>query len=205
MIAVPIREKTNKALIDQIKSAQKTADIIEIWFDELNEKPDLKEIFKAIKKPVIYKTTKNINYDVLKIGIEYIDIDISEAKKEIDNIKKQYKDTKIIVSFHDFQKTPTRSQIKKIIREMLKKGADIPKIATFANTVEDSLMLISLLSEFKEDKQKAIIIGMGKNGRIVRLTGHILGNYLIYAAISKGKATANGQMTVAEIKKIITF
>lgn len=204
MITAVIKTKSLKILKDEIKKAKK-ADLIEIWFDELDiNKIDLKALLKSIKKPVIYKYTgpaENIEL-VLSSGAAYIDLDLSTPKKTIENIKKNHQNTKIILSFHDFEKTPKTGTIESILKRMRQKGADISKVATLAKTFEDSLRLLAILSKQEE---KTIIIGMGEKGKITRLTGHLLGNYLMYAATSNSTKTADGQLTIDEMQSLIKF
>jgi 3-dehydroquinate dehydratase type I len=42
---------------------------------------------------------------------------------------------------------------------------------------------------------------MGKEGKISRIISPLVGSYLTYAALTKGKETAPGQITVSELKK----
>jgi len=204
MITAVIRTKSLKILKNEIKKAEK-ADLIEIWFDELDiNKIDLKALLKSIKKPVIYKYTgpiENIEL-VLNSGAAYIDLDLSTPKKTIENIKNAHPNTKIILSFHDFKTTPKTGAIESILKRMRQKGADISKVATLAKTFEDSLRLLATLSKQEE---KTIIIGMGEKGKITRLTGHLLGNYLMYAATSNSTKTADGQLTIDEMQSLIKF
>jgi 3-dehydroquinate dehydratase-1 len=87
---------------------------------------------------------------------------------------------------------------------MKKHHADIVKIATFANDMTDSLRMLHLLSKISP-KQKAILICMGRKGRITRTAGHLFGNYLMYAPLSLREKTADGQITAKELKEIQTL
>jgi 3-dehydroquinate dehydratase/shikimate dehydrogenase len=51
----------------------------------------------------------------------------------------------VILSFHDFQGTPSAAQLQRLAREMYDAGADIVKIATMANDITDSATVLSLL------------------------------------------------------------
>lgn len=208
MICVPIKQKSFLQLLNKVKTAQKTADMVEIWFDEIEDltAENLKKIFQIKKKPYLYKSLGDYG-KIEKILIckpEYIDLDLSVQPNIIQRIKKNFPKTQIILSFHDFQKTPTENQLRKIIRKMQLKKADIVKIATTAKNFTDSLTMLSLLEKLQSEKQKAICLCMGKEGLITRTAGHLFGNYLMYAPLNSKEATAAGQITLPELKKILT-
>lgn len=193
-ICAPIKKKAS------LSQAQKVADLIEVWFDEL---PSISEIFANKKKPFIYKVTNPKNIEkVLQHKPEYIDLDISTPKKTIQKIKEKYPKTTIIISFHDFDRTPDIKILRKTALKILSKGADIIKIATHAKEFKDSLQMLSFLSELTQKGHKAICICMGEKGRLTRAAGHLFGNYLMYAPIKKSEATAKGQIDAYELKKI---
>ncbi len=207
MICVPIKKKTPASLIKYLNEAQKKADLVEIWFDEIKlSDENLTEIFAAKKRPFIYKVSKdqqNIeNILSQKQKIEYIDIDLGSQKSLIEKVKKVSPKTKIIISFHDFEKTPSDRELDKLAQKILHKGADIIKIATQAKGLSDSLRMLNLLKGLNAKKKKAICICMGKEGELTRATGHLFGNYLMYAPLKPSDKTAPGQIPLAELRKI---
>ncbi|MDA1060724.1 MAG: type I 3-dehydroquinate dehydratase [bacterium] len=207
MICIPIRQKKISSLLKRLTEAQKTADLVELWLDEIEiNETNLNKIFKVKKKPFIYKVSegsKNIE-KILSKGnkIEYIDLDLQSPKSIIGRVKKLSCKTKIIISFHDFEKTPSDSELGKISRKILSKGADIVKIATQARNLSDSLRMLNFLKKLSDKKQDSICVCMGKEGKITRLAGHLFGNYLMYAPLNKKDSTADGQITISELKKI---
>ena len=202
MICIPICKKTAKGALEAFKKAKKEADVVEVWFDEIKSPSDkeLAEFFKT-KTSIIYKYQGGEALErVLEYKPSYVDIDLETPKAVISKIKKLSPKTKIIISHHDFKETPELKKINSIAKRMKQKGADIIKIATMANKITDSIKMLSFLSQ---QKNKAIIVCMGKEGRITRTTGHLFGNYLMYASLSAKESTAEGQITVSEFKKII--
>ncbi len=200
MICTPIKKKTIGPLIKAIKEAQKHVEILEVWFDELTsiKDNDLKKIFAAKKKPFIYKCENTENLEaILKYKPEYIDLDVDTPAKFIKKIgSKAIK----IISSHNFKETPPLKDLKALAKKIKSKGADIIKIATQANEFEDSIRMLSVLSELHAHEQKAICICMGEKGQITRTSGLILGNYLMYAPIKDFDASAPGQLTVKQLK-----
>ncbi len=206
MICIPIKKKTVTGVLHTLTKT-KEADLVEIWFDELNSlsEQNIKLIFKSAKKPILYKSSGDLKKieQVLASGPKFIDLDVSTKKATIKKIKTLSPKTQIILSHHDFKRTPTTKELKKIVSQMTNKGADINKIATFANSLADSLRVLELLTE---QKIPAIFICMGKYGEITRTTGHLFGNYLTYAPLSEKDKTAPGQVVLKkliEIRKLI--
>ncbi len=200
MICAPIKKKTTSSLIKAIKEAQKYVEVVEVWFDELkslNDK-DLKNIFAIKSRPFIYKCQNLENLDtILKFKSEYIDLDIETSSKIIKKIGPK---TSLIISHHNFKETPSTTALKALAKKIKSKGAGIIKIATQANDFEDSIRMLSLLSELHEKGEKAICICMGEKGQITRTAGLTLGNYLMYAPIKESDASAPGQLTVKQLQ-----
>ncbi|MEK7086084.1 MAG: type I 3-dehydroquinate dehydratase [Patescibacteria group bacterium] len=204
MICVPINKNSTRKLLPVLKKAQKVADIVEIWFDTGN----FEEISEKIYVPVIYKVTKpnlkRIKLILRKIPrIHYIDFDIQTKNSLIKAVKNISPKIKIILSYHNFKKTPEIKELQKIVKKMIEKKADIIKIATHAKTYQDSVSMLGFLSQITTKGQTAICLCMGIFGRLTRLTGHLFGNYLMYAPMEKSGKTAPGQVTVKELKQII--
>lgn len=209
-LCVPISKTKFKDVVFALKQAEKEADVVEIWFDEILDLDSMSElqIAKISKKPLLYKVTK-INetkiehlLEVIK-NIQYIDFDLSTDINFLKNIKEKFPKIELIISHHDFKKTPTNNELKSIVEIMFTKGADIAKIATKANKLSDSINMLSLLSHLTKEGRRAICLCMGKPGRLTRITGHLVGNYLMYAPLEEKESTAPGQLTIKELKKIL--
>lgn len=209
-ICVPIKQSKNKSVLKELKLARKSADVIEIWFDEIIDFNDqnARLIQESATKPLLYKVT---NFSVKRISnilklikkIDYLDMDIEADRKLIAKVKKAFPHIQIIISCHNFKNTPPLSELHKLAEQMQKIPADIIKIATLANSYSDSLRMLSFLSQQNHQKQKFICLCMGEYGRLTRLAGHLVGNYLMYAPMRAAHRTASGQITIQELKKIL--
>ena len=51
---------------------------------------------------------------------------------------------KIILSHHDYEETPSDEVLEALVSVMYKDGADIAKVATTAQTIQDSARLLAL-------------------------------------------------------------
>lgn len=193
-----------------LKKAKKEADVVEIWFDDIKDlsEQDELQIAKNSKQDLLYKVTK---IDISKIShilsviknIKYIDFDISTDENILNKIKEKFPKIQLIISSHNFEKTPSQSELENLVEIMFTKGADIAKVATKANELVDSLRMLGLLSQLSAQGKKAICLCMGKHGRLTRIAGHLVGNYLMYAPLDKKESTAPGQLTLKELKEII--
>jgi len=206
-LCVPINQIKFKDVLSNLRKAQKEADIIEIWFDRIDDL-NVDKLISISSKPILYKVTK-LNFGVIDNllseikNISHIDFDLATDQKIIQRIKNKFPNLKVIISQHDFKKTPDQNKLSTLIETMFLHGADIAKIATQANKLEDSINMLSTLSHFTKNDKRTICLCMGKHGYLTRVTGHLFGNYLMYAPINKKDSTAPGQITLKELKKII--
>lgn len=196
MICIPVRENKMSKVLSQMLKIK--SDCIEVWLDEIADL-DVRKLMKAAKKPLIFKITKKYDtLSALKTKVDFLDIDIKTNPEMIKNLKRKCK--KLIISFHDYKKTPPQKKLEEIIKKEFALGADIAKVSTLAKSMEDNVKVISLLTKFKD--KKIIAVCMGARGKASRVAGLILGSYISYASSGKGRETAKGQMTFEEINKI---
>lgn len=185
-------------VLAQITKAKTKAAILEIWIDDI-EDLNIDKLTKSAKTKLIIKAVRKITaLNDIKDKIAFIDIDLKTSPKLIRKIKTKCE--KLIISFHDYKKTPGQKKLIDIIQHEFKLGADIAKVSTYARKMEDNIKVLSLLVEFKE--KHVIAVCMGEIGKISRIGGIILGNYITYASLNNEKKTADGQMRIDEIKKI---
>ena len=103
----------------------------------------------------------------------------------------------MLVSWHDFKKTPSSAELKKKMNQMSKFSSYV-KIVSTAKSTADSSKMLELYS--KKGKNNLISFAMGDFGRISRILCLYLGSPYTY--VSLGKAVAAGQFSVDEVKKI---
>ncbi|MDR3134396.1 MAG: type I 3-dehydroquinate dehydratase [Prevotellaceae bacterium] len=105
---------------------------------------------------------------------------------------------KIILSYHDFERTPGDGELQRIIAQMRALQPDFLKIATCAHSVADAERILSL---YKTEKN-LLAFCMGKEGQRSRIKSYLLGAPFIYAAPDHGAPTADGQLTVSQIREL---
>jgi 3-dehydroquinate dehydratase-1 len=135
----------------------------------------------------------------IELGADIIDIELS-TKNLANVIKVTKKKTKCLLSFHDMEKTPPLDTMKQIVEEQLKAGADICKVVTTAEGLEDNVSVLRLIPEFPSTR--LVSLAMGPLGTISRVLCPLVGGDFTYASIEKGKESAPGQITVKDLTKI---
>ena len=105
---------------------------------------------------------------------------------------------RVIVSHHDFEKTPGRAALARIVDRCFKAGADVAKVACTVCRVQDCARLVGLL----DDDREIVVAGMGPLGPRARIAAMLAGVPFVYAALKKGRETAAGQMDVATLSRV---
>lgn len=110
---------------------------------------------------------------------------------------------KVIMSNHDFQKTPDQKEIVSRLCRMQEMGADIPKIAVMPQCKKDVLTLLAATQEMvlEHADRPVITMSMASDGVISRLCGEVFGSALTFGAA--GKASAPGQMEVKDLRTVL--
>ena len=206
--------KTKKIL----KIALSKSDFVEIRLDflKIEQIPETLEMIKKDLSRVVctlrpkneggkFVGNEKERIAIIKLIAEYnpfmLDIEFNTLKKN-SSLTKYLKSTKtnLLVSWHDFKKTPSSAELGKKISQMSKFSSNV-KIVSTAKSTDDSTRMLELYS--KKGKNNLISFAMGDYGRISRILCLYLGSPYTY--VSLGKAIAPGQFSVDEVKKIINL
>jgi 3-dehydroquinate dehydratase type I len=138
--------------------------------------------------------------DAAESGFEYVDVDLQTPKLQnlIGQIRS--KGARVIVSAHDYNKTPTTIELNRILERQVSSGADVFKIVTTANRMEDNLTLLQFIQS-APTRKKPVCFAMGELGRMSRLMSPVFGSFFTFAALEEGNETAPGQMTIQEMRQ----
>ncbi len=101
----------------------------------------------------------------------------------------------LIVSHHDFKKTPQEADLEEVIRRASVNNHTVVKIAAHIERENDIARLKSLFS--RERSLPLCIIGMGEAGTPTRVEFPKLGSCLAYGHL--GESTAPGQLPLTEL------
>lgn len=215
-ICIPIVETTIESALRSMKKANTQCDLIEIRRDYLRSF-DFKSFFSIKENPIIFTNRKKEEggrwegsekerfmtlKEAIRFGVDYVDIELRSEKEELLNLLKNKRGVKIIISYHDFEKTPSTIEIQRIFEKANEFRPDIVKIVTYARSYGDNLRILSLIPYAKKRGKKALAFTMGQKGRISRIVSPILGAAWTYASINDGKRSAPGQLTIKQMREV---
>ena len=205
-IAVGFNDRTNPTILMDAKKLG--LDIAELRIDQYSsfeKKHVLKQISKFRHFPTIatirskkegggWNLSESARLQLFETIIPKIDaIDIELSSKEIlpKVIKKAQSAKKsVVISYHNFDRTPDVRALSKILKEAKTLGADIVKIATMALRKADVQALAAFTSA--NASQNLVTIAMGSEGLISRIFFPVLGSLITHAYL--GEPTAPGQL-----------
>ena len=157
---------------------------------------DAKEYLELTLQAAVSGTVDLVDLELftgLKAGRElFIDV--------IRRIKQQ--GVTIIMSSHDFSKTPDSKELLLRFEQMEELGADLLKEAVMPQNPEDVARLLSVTEAASRMRKRPLItMAMGGLGLISRLSGETFGSCITFG--SAGTPSAPGQMDAASLKAIL--
>lgn len=225
-ICLPIVGHTQYEITSQAMTiASLKPDIVEFradWYDDCINKENLIEMLSLIRK-LIYKTPLlftfrtvieggiqkveraeylRINKTAIESGlIDMIDIEMMIGNEDVkDLIELAHKNNVVVViSNHDFEKTPDKKTLLERVEKMISLGADIPKIAVMPNNNKDVLTLLDMTDTVSAKYSDYPIVTMSMDGKgvISRIAGEIFGSAITFGCARK--ASAPGQIEAGEL------
>ena len=218
-ICISVPPKTVTEALDLIEKAENQhADFIEVRLDSLKKHNQLADIAHCSNTPLIATNRstkcqgkflgseterKKILMDAARNGFDYVDVELSipKLKDIVSNLREM--GVKPIVSFHDFNETPSSSRLNKILRKEIASGADVCKIVATARFVEDNLTVLDFVSKACKNA-RIVCFAMGELGKPSRLLSPVFGAFFTIASLERGRKTAQGQLTVQEMRSAYT-
>src|SRR5690606_556535 len=118
----PVQARSLSELKQKIHTIPPEVDLIEIWIDHLPEDVKSHEVVNLVPKPLIiankpkrekglWKGSERDRVERLQQfalpGVKYLDIGIDTGPKLIKELVANKKRSKIIISYHNFERTPS--------------------------------------------------------------------------------------------------
>ncbi|MHA1271714.1 MAG: type I 3-dehydroquinate dehydratase [Candidatus Helarchaeota archaeon] len=224
MICVAIANETIKAMIENSKIAiESGANLIEIRLDYLKIKHFNDNIFSELKTiidfsvPVIFTYRKwgeggqqqideefrlRIIEKLITLCPTYIDLEFEIEKTKLESLisKCHENNIKVILSYHNFIKTPDLKTIELQLNSMKKFNPEIIKLIFMANNKYDNNIIFNLLHMIDHENFEIVAFCMGRFGIISRILSPFLGAKFTFASLNI--KTAPGQITIQEMKQI---
>jgi 3-dehydroquinate dehydratase type I len=215
-VCVPIVETTVEKAVIAVKKAERWADLVELRADYL-KKIMLPPFLENRRKPLIVthrrkreggrfvggeKKRLAVLRDAVDLGADYIDVEFSSEKSSLQGFLVNKGRTQVILSLHDFRRTPSPKELRGLLGQMARLEADVVKIVSLARRWEDNLVILSLIPFARARNQRIIAFCMGDKGKVSRLFSPLLGAAWTYASLNREKPSAPGQLTAAEMKEM---
>jgi 3-dehydroquinate dehydratase type I len=217
-ICVPVVEATVNRARGKYQRAARKGLWTEIRLDFLEDPaPDLQKLFRSLPGPVIatnrlaaeggrWQGTEVGRLDLLAqaldLGVTCLDVELAADAGFRREIAARRGATKLILSWHDFAGTPDAARLEAVLDEMLAAEADVVKLVALANEPADNLRMLSLIPRAQAAGKDVIAFCMGPWGKWSRLAAPLLGSWLTFAPFSKQGASAPGQLTVNDVKRV---
>lgn len=227
---VPITAKTKEQALAQAQVIANTADadLAEFRIDLLSFASDTKQVtalgheLKKIlgNKPMIATIRTKNEGGQLEISdadygktyqaylknpfMDWLDVEMFRDQKVVSEIvqKAHQKKVLIVMSNHDFQKTPSQDEIEKRLLKQDQMGADILKIAVMPKSKQDVFTLMNATLKVSQQTTKPLLtMSMGQLGTISRVATANMGGSYSFGMI--GQASAPGQIDVTKLKQIL--
>ncbi len=229
-ICLPIVGHTQYEITSQAMTiASLKPDIVEFradWYDNVLERENLMEMLRLIRKligsiPLLFTFRRieeggvqkistrdygTLNRHAIKSGlVDMVDIELMSGEKTVGSIMEtaHKNNVVVIISNHDFEKTPSRSDMINTMKKMIETGADIPKLAVMPNSNKDILALLDVTDTIHEKYPNIPIItmSMGGKGIVSRISCEIFGSAVTFG--SARKASAPGQMEAGDLLTVV--
>ncbi len=225
-ICLPIVGHTQYEITSQTMTiASLKPDIVEFradWYDEATDKENLVEMLKLVRKlinkiPLLF-TFRTVNEGgIQKVGlaeylrisktaiesglVDLVDIELMIGEEHISElIELAHKNNvAVIISNHDFEKTPSKDVLMERVEKMISIGADIPKLAVMPQNNKDVISLLDLTDTIhsKYPDYPVVTMSMDGIGIVSRIAGEIFGSAITFGCARK--ASAPGQIEAGEL------
>ena len=213
---VSIAENSPKKLCSVLRRALKESDFAELRLDFLNpsQVPEALDLAgRHLGRTVCtlrpeseggrFSGTEKERRSILRLIASYdpflIDVEFNAIKKDralAAFIKKT--GTDMLVSWHDFRRTPGIGVLQRRLAEMRRHSRYV-KIVTSAKKIHDASYVLALYACAKDTS--LVAFAMGDLGRISRILCLYMGSPFTY--VSLGRPVAPGQFSLRQIKRII--
>ena len=131
----------------------------------------------------------------------YLDVELRAASSFRSLLERaRRKNVRRIISFHDFDSTPTARSLRAKARAAKLRGADIFKVATRTDTPDQLARLFDFVAN-KDVDLAVSAMGIGKLGAISRFVLACCGSALNYASL--GASKIEGQLSIQQLRSVV--
>ena len=184
--------RTLELRLDYLRGAQQRAEFLS-WLRRARPKSVLIATCRRGEGGGLFEGTRVAQIEILahaaRCGVDWCDVEIETARHiPPGKLKRSLSPARVMVSHHDFRKTP--KNLAAILGQLERAGGEALKIAAHCHTVSDSVRLCELAC----GRRNVVPVPMGEIGLAARVLSLRMGSALAYAAVER--ATAPGQLSL---------
>lgn len=226
-ICLPEVERSYQDIVETVAAYEQLRewDVLEVrldFFEDLKNNEAIVKLLKAIRQAtsrLILVTIRTSveggtiyleDEDYLKAmtaicesdSCDLIDVELSKGDTLVSQCANlaHIHNMKVVLSKHDFEKTPSVKEMEEIFKHMDELDGDLYKLAVMPQDKFDVMNLLKLTQDMSSTLPKPIItMAMSKLGEITRVSGEAYGSVMTFA--SAGKISAPGQIPLTRMIK----
>lgn len=227
LICLPMVGQTKDQILSEAKElVSRQPDLLEWRVDAYDQVEDVEASLSCLQEirdiigdiPLIFTCRIDLEGGLKKISqskrlelystvmdsgnVDIIDIELCNESDFVGAVKEKATTTnvKLILSYHNFQETPSESFIYAKLVEGQLAGGDISKLAVMPNNYGDVLTLLTATNNARNEAVQGPIVtmAMGPEGAISRLAGGLFGSDITFGL--GVQASAPGQIPIKELR-----
>ena len=201
-----LQERDLPSLLEKIKA--KKPDLIEFRLDYLKVHSVLDTVAEDKACPIIATDrsdrnqveSRNLLLHAAEAGFDFVDVNLSHPLigSIVDELRT--KGVEVIVSHHDFVRTPPKNTLLELLQAEKKMGGQVCKIVTTATTPADNLTVLGFINECSQSA-RVIAFAMGTLGIPSRVLSPFFGSEFTFAALDDKSLTAEGQLSIDRLRR----
>lgn len=228
-VCVPVCVQRASELRPSIERAAEVGDIVELRLDclEASEldaaRVQLRDVLTKVDRPLLityrpkeqgggvalsleeraafWREVPPWLHGVAERGRVFVDVELDLLESpQAETLGALFENFTVICSHHDFQETP--ADLQQIYERLGRTRAGISKLATRANSITDSVILMQLLERGRREGRGVIAVSMGAAGALTRVLAPAFGAFLTYGSLDAEQATAPGQIDARDLRDL---
>ena len=145
----------------------------------------------------------NFLFSCLSLKVDYVDLEYDIDPAFARKVKTTFPNTKIICSFHDFEKTP--NDLDQVLEKIQLFPADMYKICTYAKSSVDSLRMLEFIQRTRTQRQPVAGMCIGPLGAVTRILARVVDNVVTYIPAGKEDDLTHGGLNLDDLLNIYHY
>lgn len=226
-ICAPLVARTREALVAEARAvAAKRPDLLEWRVDFFEQIADVQAVLAAARElraaaagvPILFtRRARREGGQPIGIGeaevialyeavaesgcVDLVDFEMGNERADVERVRvlARRHGLPLVLSFHDFQRTPDDADLAARFAQAQALGADVAKVAVMPQSMQDVHRLLGATLRASASLTIPVIsMSMGGLGAVSRLCGGVFGSALTFAVGSA--PSAPGQIAIEEVR-----